>query len=88
MQIVRLALYFMSSGQKLYFRVHIFSYLYRPPIFNPFSLLKFAIEMEVKGMVKTFEENHILSALEKYSSLGGGRIPLETSSLNSGGSHV
>lgn len=44
--------------------------------------------MEVEGMVKAFEENHILSALEKYRSLGGGRIPLETWSLNSGGSHV
>ena len=39
-------------------------------------------------MVKAFGENHILSVLEKYSSLGGGRISLETESLNSRGSHV
>lgn len=39
-------------------------------------------------MVKAFGENHVLSALEKYRSLGGGSISLETASLNSGGSHV
>lgn len=39
-------------------------------------------------MVKVFGENHVLSALEKYSSRLGGRISPETTSLISGGSHV
>ena len=39
-------------------------------------------------MVKAFGENHVLSALEKYSSLQGGRISPETTFLNSGGLYV
>lgn len=62
--------------------------LYHHPISGPFSLLKVCFWNGGRGMVKAFGENHVLSALEKYSSLGGGRSSLETTSLNSGGSHV